>query len=374
MTSTTLADKKLPDGAHLLTLARDRSLAGREALASSVAAMVSSRDQEFSAEEEALANDILRKLIDDVERSVRQALAANLAGSSAAPRDVILALANDEIEIAFPVLAESPLLEDDELAEIVQKKDSGHRIAIAMRPGLSERVSGDLVASGDREAIVCLLHNNDATIAEGDMASLVDAANGELAYQSPLAGRTDLSPGLALKLASFVSDILRDSLISAYDLDVMAVRKAAASAAADAAATLAGRDIPQSTEEHVTAKRREVRNMIDILRRHEWPHFEAAMVRFAGLPAALTHSILSERDGRRLTVLCRASGVDKSDFAPLFLLSRKATPDVEVVDAADMRDALALFDSIDRSAASRVVARWRVEFATKSRRRFGPPV
>ncbi|MEQ9122058.1 MAG: hypothetical protein RIM80_05775, partial [Alphaproteobacteria bacterium] len=71
--------------------------------------------------------------------------------------------------------------------------------------------------------------------------------------------------------------------------------------------------------------------------------------------------------------LCRATGVHKSDFAPLFLLSRRATPDVEVVDAADVRGALALFDSIDRAAASKVIARWRAEAAGKGRRRFGAP-
>ena len=40
-------------------------------------------------------------------------------------------------------------------------------------------------------------------------------------------------------------------------------------------------------------------------------------------------------------------------------IAKEAAPDVEVVDANDVRDALALFDSIDRPSATRVVARWR---------------
>lgn len=360
-----------PDGAHLLALARDRSIAGREALATSVADMVATRGHDFNPSEEELAGDILRTLIRDVERSVRAALAANLAGTSAAPRDVIIALANDDIEVAFPVLAESPVLQDEELRDIVLRQASGHRIAIAMRPGLSETVSDALLETGDREAIGCLLHNSDAAISQASLATLVEAAQTDAAYHKPLSTRPDFSPELALKLAGAVADILQQSLVSAYQLDPSAVRAAAAVAAKDAQAAmtdLAAVARDDDDDDAGGSGRREIRQMIDILRRKEWPHFEAAMVRFAALPAALTHAILAERDGRKFTVLCRACGVNKSDFASLFLLSRRATPDVEVVDAADVREALALYDSIERSAANQVVTRWRTKAARQSRR------
>lgn len=364
-------DLATPDAAQLLALARDRSIAGREALASSVAGMVTARASAFSSAEQDLADDILRTLIRDVERSVRAALAANLAATEAAPRDVILALANDEIEVAFPILAESPLLNDEELSDIVAARATGHRIAIAMRPDLGEKVSDSLIDSGDSEAIVCLLHNNDARISEATMGRVVDKAKTVAAYQKPLSSRSDLGPGLAMRLATFVADELQKTLIGSYGLDPIAVRNAAADAVVDAAEAIAGEGEPADS---LGAKKREVRQMLDTLRRGEWPHFEAAMVRFSGLSTRLVHAILQERDGRRLTVLCRACGVAKSDFAPLFLLSRRATPDVEVVDAADVRDALALFDSIDRQAASRVVTRWRTESAEKSKKRLGSKI
>ena len=361
-------DLATPDADHLLSLARDRSIAGREALAASVAGMVAQRAGAFNDAEQELAGDILRTLIRDVERSVRAALAVNLAASEAAPRDVIIALANDEIEVAFPVLAESPILDDEELKDVVNARATGHRIAIAMRPDLGEVVSEALIDSGDSEAIVTLLHNTEAKISEGSMSRVVDAAKTETAYQKPLSARPDLGQGLAMRLATFVSEELQKSLIGSYGLDPNAVRNAAADAVVDAAEMLTGQGDDQ---DGLGVKRRDVKQMLDTLRRGEWPHFEAAMVRFSGLSTRLIHAILQERDGRRLTVLCRATGVAKSDFAPLFLLSRRATPDIEVVDAADVRDALALFDSIDRQAASRVVNRWRTELAEKSRRKLG---
>ncbi len=331
--------------------------------------MVATGGEAFGAAEKQLSGDILRTLIRDVERSVRAALAANLAASAAAPRDVIISLANDEIEVAFMVLAESPVLTDEDLKAVVVARTTGHRIAIAMRPTLSEGVADCLVETGDKEALACLLHNNEAAITQASLGRLVGDARKIEPYRAPLAGRPDLGRTLASKLAAIVTKIHQERLIAAYDLDPQAVEKAAAAASIDATDDLSGRP-PDHGDVH-SARRRDVRQMIETLRRGEWPHFEAAMVRFSGLPTSLTHNILAERDGRRLTVLCLAYGVQKSDFAPLFLLSRRATPDVEVVDAADVRGALALFDSIDRAAATRAVARWRAEAASKGKKRFG---
>ncbi len=347
------------DGAQMLALARDRSRAGREALATMVAKMVALRGAELTAEEEALAADILRTLIRDVERSVRTALAANLAASAAAPRDVILALAGDDIEVAFPILAESPIIEDEELARLVIERATGHRIAIAMRPGLSETVSDALIESEDQEAIVCLLHNAEAHISEAGMERLVEGARTIESYHAPLSVRSELSPHLALKLSAFVSEELQERLAARGGFDPSEVGDVAERAVEDAAKELVRTS--SAVGDDKSGRRRDVRQMIDTLRRHEWPHFEAAMVRFSGLSPRLIHAILTERDGRRLTVLCRACGVHKSDFAPLYLLSRRATPDGKIVDADDVREALALFDSIAKSAAERAVYRWRVQ-------------
>jgi len=358
------------DGQQMLSLAKDRSIPGREALAASIAGMVSNRGDKFTETETLIANDILRTLISDVERSVRAALAANLAGASAAPREVIIALANDDIDVAFPVLAESPLLQDEDLQTILRERTTGHRIAVAMRPDLSEIVSEAVLETEDREAIGCLLHNSEAAIDHGSLVRLVDEAQTRNTYHRPLSTRPDLGPELALKLAGFVAAALQANLIETYDLDPEAVRAAAGYATSDAADALADpeQDEATETEEATSAQKREIRQMIEILRRKEWPHFEAAMIRFAGLPAALTHAILAERDGRKFTVLCRACSVAKPDFASLFLLSRRATPDVDVVDAMDVRDALSMYDTISRSAALRVVARWRAKAAKVGRR------
>ena len=343
--------------AELLALARDRSIAGREALAASVAAMYARHGLTFTPEEGELAADILRTLIRDVERSVRSALATNLAASSVAPKDVIIALANDDIEVAFPVLTESPVLQEDELAAVVLNQTRGHRLAIAMRPSITEPGSEALSATGDQEVIICLLHNAEARISEPSLAQLVELAPGHEAFQPPLTNRPELSPDLALKLAATVSVILQNTLISRFGLDPEAVRLASMEAARHAATSLL---IPQAPPLDLSiARRAQVKRMIETLRDGDWPQFLALMVRFSGLSIRLTHAILNEGDGRRLTVVCRACGISKSDFASLYLHSRRAAPDAKVVDAKDVQESLALFDRIEVRAAQSALNRWR---------------
>lgn len=344
------------DSTRLLAMARDRSIAGRETLAASISTIVCERGNAFSSGESALMDDILRTLIRDVERSVRQTLATHLAKSDQAPPDVIAALARDDIEVAYPLLVDSPLLDDAELKDLIESRASGHRIAIAMRKTISSIVSDALIETADVDAIVCLLNNEGAELSEAGLTSLVDNAPDVPAYHQPLAGRNDLSQSLALKLASAVSENLRAHLVQRFDLPASAFASIAADAAQVAAQSLSS-DAP--TSESHGSRSREIRLMIDCLKRQEWPQFEAAMVRFAAMPPARMRDILYETGGQRLAALCKASGISKSDFASIYIFSRKASPGSSVVEAEAMQQSLAFYDQISKQRAQSALTRWR---------------
>ena len=69
--------------------------------------------------ESLLLGDILRRLVRDVEMPVRRALADQLSVRKDAPHDLIMMLANDVIDVAYPLLAKSPLLRDEDLIGVV---------------------------------------------------------------------------------------------------------------------------------------------------------------------------------------------------------------------------------------------------------------
>ena len=114
-------------------------------------------------------SDILRQLIHDVEMKVRQVLATRMAAEADAPHELISALANDQIEVARPILTQSTVLQDIELIEIVEHRTFGHQLAIAMRETISEAISEALIGTGNVDVIKTLLENDNADISGSAM-------------------------------------------------------------------------------------------------------------------------------------------------------------------------------------------------------------
>lgn len=351
---------------HLLQLALDRSVAGRRALSAALGDMFCDEASVLTERERALMVDILRKLIRECEMAVRRDLGERLARSPDTPSDLILALANDEIEVAEPILMASGVLRDMELVQIIRHRSQQHQLAIAMRRSLSETVSDALVETQDENVIQALLENQDAKIAEATMAYLVEESRRLDRFQEPLVKRRDLKPELAARLRHWVSAALRRYILDHFDiaadalddsLEPVAVHAPATDDAqtgdgesADAAGVLAGR--------LARGQRVSWDFLIQVLRRGEVSLFEALFARLAGLSDQRLRHILYDAGGESLAILSRALEMPKPSFATIFLLSRKGRPGGEATDPRVMSKALMLFDRVHPPVARRVVKSW----------------
>ncbi len=85
--------------------------------------------------------------------SERVELSERICKASPAPRDLILRLANEAIDIARPVLTHSPCLRDDDLVSITRTHGFDHIAAITDRERLSEAVTDAIVEMGDEKLI-----------------------------------------------------------------------------------------------------------------------------------------------------------------------------------------------------------------------------
>ena len=106
----------------MLELALDKSLEGRRALTATIGDLFNQQDEDLSERERALMTDILRKLIHECEMAVRRDLSERLSGAPNPPHELIVALANDEIEVAEPILKASTVLRDAELVGVIDRK------------------------------------------------------------------------------------------------------------------------------------------------------------------------------------------------------------------------------------------------------------
>ena len=78
----------------------------------------------------------------------------------------------------------------------------------------------------------------------------------------------------------------------------------------------------------------------------------------SGLRPRLLRRMLFEPGGEALAILCKAVKIEKSDFASIFMLSRKARNSERGTDPKELKLVLELFDRIQVEAADRMLKKW----------------
>jgi uncharacterized protein (DUF2336 family) len=133
---------------RLVQLARSRTPGDRDRLLLALVELCRA-GAEAAARPEAqeLLSSIFMSLVVEAERDMRRRLAEKLADAAWAPPALINVLALDDIEVARPIIAASPLLRDDDLIRLLVEATIEHQIAVARRPGLGRPV---VAASCDR--------------------------------------------------------------------------------------------------------------------------------------------------------------------------------------------------------------------------------
>lgn len=350
---------------ELLELARDKSLQSRMHLVDVIGDLFSERETVLSERERALMTDILDKLVHDFEMSVRRELAKRLADEPKAPRALVNTLANDTIDVARPLLMQSQVLHDGELIAIVRNRTRQHQLAVALRHNVSEPVSDALVENGDEDVIRTLLENPSAQISQATMEYLVDQSQHVDTFQEPLVRRQDLGAGLARRLYWYVSAALRERILANYEIpedELDDVLESVAAEMVEREESEAGGDAgaPADVLARRIAEEREVDAalLIKILRRGEIPLFESLFGQLSRIQPPRLQHVLYETGGKGLAVACRALDIDKANFAPIYLLSRKGRGGEHIVDPREVSTVMRYFDELDAETARRALKRW----------------
>jgi uncharacterized protein (DUF2336 family) len=165
-----------------------------------------------------LGQDIVRILARDVEESVRASLSRGLRHSPNLPRDVARRLAEDVEYVALPMLADSLVLTDEDLIEIVRYGSALKQEAIASRPNLTEPVTGAIIDHAEESAVVVLMGNNTATIAEDKFNHAVTRFAGSNRVKEAMVLRERLPVTVAEQLVTMVSAALQTHLVKVHDL------------------------------------------------------------------------------------------------------------------------------------------------------------
>lgn len=164
----------------------------REQLFRNMAQLYSFVSDRCDDEQVAQYDEVLCQLAELVEAEARAHVATLLAPLERAPGTVVVRLANDEIEVARPLLEFSNVLSDDDLIEIIASRGEAHREAIAGRERVSERVGEAIVDHGEAGSVVRLVRNANAEIGQSTLEKLVVRANADSRIAADLRGRADI--------------------------------------------------------------------------------------------------------------------------------------------------------------------------------------
>jgi len=221
----------------LLELAKSRAPADRERLLLGIVELCDAGDGAAamaSPQIQALLNSIFLGLVAGAEREIRKRLAEKLSTVDWAPSALVNVLALDEIEIARPVIAASPLLKDPDLIRLLVEATIEHQIEVARRPNLGAGVVAAILKAAEPAVLTALAGNPTAELAPADLQRLVDAAREIVGLRAPLAAHPKLTGDLALQLYIWVGQALRQSLADRFRLDPKLVEAALAQSVQEA--------------------------------------------------------------------------------------------------------------------------------------------
>ncbi|MSO92195.1 MAG: DUF2336 domain-containing protein [Rhodospirillales bacterium] len=349
------------DANYLFELARERSAKSLARLTEIVVDLFESESTVLSDRERAEMYSILRVVIRDIEMSLRRRLSERLADLADVPPELVRDLANDAVDVAYPILTRCGVLRDEDLIEIVRFRSLEHQLAVAIRENVSEAVSEALVATNNERVIETLLRNENARISRMTLEYLVEESKRVDSFREPLLRREDLGADLARRMFAWVSMALRQYILDAHDLDPHVVDELLEAAAVEE--LRAHPPAKKKSAELAEALKREGRAtpamILAALREGEVSLFVAMFCRETGLGETLAKRVLFEPEGEGLAIACRAAGFGKVVFSSILALRRKieARPELDV--RAELRHALAFFDHVPEAGARDALLLWR---------------
>lgn len=338
----------LGDTQKLYNLARDKGSAARIELSRTIGHIL---ETDVSPRESELIADVLIQLIQQAESDLRQAVSEQVSVLNNVPLRLVLQLANDDIEIATPVLKKSAVLGDLDLMYIIKAKTSEYWQAIATRENISDALIDVLADTDDLDTALVLVDNMNITLTDHALTALSDIAQSSEALALPLLRRDDVASDVAARLYQYVGQEIKSFISQNYDLDVQdSISEAVDRSVAEFTAPVTPKNfMPDGYMINAAQKFKEqgvlnVKLMVSTLRRGHMRSFVAQFSVYIDVPAETIGHILSQTHGQGLAIAAKAFGIDRQDFLSIFMLTSKIWNHGRLVDPHDIKSAIEYYN------------------------------
>ena len=316
----------LSSAANLLNLARSKSTDDRRRLLLGIAALCDATPP--GAEASPVLGDIFMIIARQAERDIRKALSESLASADWAPPGLIAMLALDEIEIARPVIASSPLLQDNDLLKVLLEATIEHQIEVARRPNISGRVADAIIDSAEPSTLTALAGNRTAQVSDDALGRLIEHSRRVAALRAPLTRHPRLNDQLAHQLHQWVGQALRQAIGERFRIDETKLADAIDAVTTKTAAPVLAE--PKGIEEPSLVDKEEMERrlvaklqsagqlragfLIRAVREKRLSLFEHGITALSGFTLAQVRAAIVRPSPDALFLLCAAVGIDRAVF------------------------------------------------------------
>lgn len=177
---------------QLAKLAEVDSSEKRRELMSGIADLFMTNIDSVTENESVIFGDILTKLLSVMDEEGKLEISGDFSHAENAPRNFAMALAKESAEVATPMLENSSVFTDDDLVEISESADTGHRLAISQRETVSSYVTDSLIGFGENTVLQSIVVNKGADISNDGLRKMVEHAQDDQALASNLVRRTNI--------------------------------------------------------------------------------------------------------------------------------------------------------------------------------------
>jgi uncharacterized protein (DUF2336 family) len=332
----------------------------RSNIARQITTLFLDSSRQFNEAQIQLFDDVLVRLVNEIEDRARAELSRRLAPVVNAPREVLRRLANDDdIAISGPVLSQSPRLEEADLVEIAKSKGQSHLIAISGRSHIHETLTDILIARGDRDVVRLIAGNPGARLSDSGYSSLVRRAERDGNLAETVIQRADMTDELFRELLTRATEVVQQRLLAVAKPETQAeIRRVLADVSS--AVGESARPARDFSEAQAQAERLRIGGTLgesELSRLAAAGRYEdvvAVLASVSSVPIDVVDKLMSGDRPDPVLILCKAAGFEWQTAKALILLR----PAVNGKSSSALDHAAGNFERLSASTAQRVVRFW----------------
>ena len=308
----------------------------RHALLKRLADVVSLPASRINAFERAVTGDLLVEMLRLASAEDRKRVAARLAPLAELPNVLARMLLRDEPEVAGLLIEQCASLSDADLVACARDASVEHRFLMASRRALSEVVTETLLSFGESRVIEAVLRNTTARLSQVAIEGVVSLSRSDRDLCAHLLKRPELRPSGAYGMFWWCAPDDRRTILQRFAVSREVMQEVAEDVFAMAAGENWADPVARKALQFIERRQRN-RGAIEKSPYDSLEHaIETAaadgltrdlateIAYLSGLKPVTGAKILGDPGGEPLAILCKATGLTKSNLTGLWRSMRRS--------------------------------------------------